>query len=320
MIHLNRKYVTLLLLVALAFLPGCSLIITDSSVATLEPGAPGQPIETEEISAVTVTPDTRPADGEPVPIQVDHVQILTGWASPIPALVAVSGAWPGLCAQLVRIDQPVVDDFRIEINLLATPPDSDCPPDQVGLPFSIRIPLNWMQLPAGTYMVDVNGVETELNVPVVPVELAPDSAPDLGAPATPTPGPAPEQAGAVFPAVAAPQPEPVPVDIQHVAVDVGVGSPIPVNVQIVTELPSLCAQLATVTQQVAPFRFDISVLAHPGRPDCPPDQAGYGVALWIPINVVELPEGEYTVSANGVETAFTVPVTAGPGETGTDTQ
>jgi len=304
----------LLLVLGLLALPGCSLIITDASVGTLEPDAPGQPVvslATVEPPAAAVTPDTRPSDGEPVPVQVDHVQILTGWASPIPALVEASGTWPGLCAQLVHIDHPVVQDFRIEITLLATPPDPDCPPDQVGLPFSMRIPLNWMQLPVGTYTVDVNGVEAELNVPVVPAELEPDSPPEIGAPATPTPGPSPDQAGAVFPAVADPQPEPVPVDVQHVAVDVGVGSPIPVNVQIVTQLPSLCAQLATVSQQVEANRFDITVLAHPGGPECPPDQVGYGVALWIPINVVELPEGKYTVSANGVETTFTVPVTAG---------
>lgn len=316
MIHPNRTYVTLLLLALLALtaLPGCSLIITDSSVATLEPGAPGQPVEsleTAEPPAATVTPDTRPADGEPIPIQVEHVQILTGWASPIPALVEVSGTWPDLCAQLAGMDRPVVHDFRIEITLLATAPDPNCPPDRVGLPFAIRIPLNWMQLPAGVYTVDVNGVETALNMPIVPAELEPESAPELGAPATPTPGPAPDQADAVFPAVADPQPEPVPVTVQHVAVDVGLGSPIPVNVQIVTELPSLCAQLATVTQAVEPFRFDISVLAHPGRPDCPPDTMGIGLTLWIPLNVVELPEGAYTVSANGVETTFSVPVTPG---------
>lgn len=314
MIQFNRIYFPLLLLAMLALLPGCSLIITDSSVATLEPGAPGQPIEVEETPAATATVDTRPADGEPVPFPVEHVQILTGWASPIPALVEVSGTWPGLCAQLARIDRPVVNDFRIEITVLATAPDPDCPPDRVGLPFSMRIPLNWMELPAGTYTVDVNGVEAALNIPVVPAELTPDSAPEMGAPATPTPGPAPDQADAVFPAVADPQPEPVAVDVQHVAVDVGVGSPIPVNVQVVTQLPSLCAEVATVTQQVEAFRFDIDVLAHPGRPDCPPDQVGYGLALWIPINVVELPEGTYTVSANGVETTFTVPVTAGEAE------
>ncbi|MDX1689163.1 MAG: hypothetical protein R3248_14360 [Candidatus Promineifilaceae bacterium] len=252
------------------------------------------------------------------PIPVDHVQILTGWASPIPALVEASGAWPDLCAQLAEIGQPVVDRFRIEISLLATAADPDCPPDYVGLPFSIRIPLNWMELPAGSYTVSVNGQESVLNVPVVPAELEPDSAPSLGAPATPTPGPAPEQAGAIFPAVANPRPEPVQIAVQHLAVNTGVGSPIPVHAQITSEWPSLCAQLVTVTQEVEPFRFDVTVLAHPGRPDCPPDNAGLPLRLDIPLNVVELPQGTYTVSVNGVETTFAVPVAAGPGPADAD--
>lgn len=53
MIYRYRTYVThlLLALLALIALPGCSLIITDSSVATLEPSAPGQPIAAEETPA-----------------------------------------------------------------------------------------------------------------------------------------------------------------------------------------------------------------------------------------------------------------------------
>lgn len=101
----------------------------------------------------------------------------------------------------------------------------------------------------------------------------------------------------------------IPIEVSHVQVEVGIGSPIPVNVQAAGTWPGLCAQLAAVTQEVSNFRFDITLLAHPGDPDCPPDYLGLPFGLAIPINVVELPQGSYTVTVNGVSVSFDVPVT-----------
>jgi len=44
--------------------------------------------------------------------------------------------------------------------LLATPADPACPPDYLGLPFGMAIPLNVVELPVGTYTVVANGVST----------------------------------------------------------------------------------------------------------------------------------------------------------------
>lgn len=309
---MKKPVVNILFLIALlALLPGCSLTIGSSEMVTVEPGAGAQPVQVVETAAPAVTEAAEvaapavPADLRP--IAIDHVQILTGWASPIPALVDVSGTWPDLCGQLAQIGQPLVDGYQIDIHLLATPADLDCPPDYLGLPFAIQIPLNWGELPEGAYTVNVNGQQTELYIPVIPAELGEGEQPELGFPVTPTPGAAPP-ANPVFPAVAQPQPAPVPVTVQDVHIEVGVGSPSIVHAVLSAGWPGFCAQLASVTQQVEPFRFEFEILAHPGRPDCPPDLVGYGFGLRLPLNAVELPEGTYTVSVNGTETSFTIPL------------
>ena len=99
-----------------------------------------------------------------------------------------------------------------------------------------------------------------------------------------------------------------PLTVANVTVDVGVGSPIPVDAFVSGEWPDLCAQLAQVTQRYEGRTFDITLLATAADPACPPDFLGLPFRIAIPINVVELPEGQYTVTANGATTTFSVPV------------
>jgi len=101
---------------------------------------------------------TDPADGLR-PLTVEAVQVEIGVGSPIPVEVVASGSWPDLCAQLARVEQTIARN-RIVIRLLATPADEGCPPDHVGLPFRIAVPLNIVEMEQGTYSVDVNGVGT----------------------------------------------------------------------------------------------------------------------------------------------------------------
>jgi len=101
-----------------------------------------------------------------------------------------------------------------------------------------------------------------------------------------------------------------PLTVTNVTVDVGVGSPIPVDAVVSGEWPDLCAQLAQITQRYEGKTFDITLLATAADPACPPDFLGLPFRIAIPINVVELPEGQYTVTANGATTTFSVPVTA----------
>jgi len=92
-------------------------------------------------------------------IEVAAVQVEIGVGSPIPVDVFVSGTWPGLCAQIAEIEQQVGEN-QFDIRLLATPDTPGCPPDQLGLPFRIAIPLNMVEQPVGEYTVIVNGVNT----------------------------------------------------------------------------------------------------------------------------------------------------------------
>ncbi len=94
--------------------------------------------------------------------------------------------------------------------------------------------------------------------------------------------------------------------VANVEVQIGVGSPIPVDAFISAELPDTCAQLAEVKQQLKDFTFEISLRATPGtREECFRDTLPFRMV--VPLNMVSLPNGTYSVSVNGVSTTFTWP-------------
>ena len=139
------------------------------------------------------------------------------------------------------------------------------------------ITLNMVPLPAGTYTVAVNGVETSF---------------EWG------------NASSLQPATENSAGDLRPLVVEGLVVDVGVGSPIPVEVVASGTWPDLCAQLAEVRQQVSENRFEIEILASRANPDCPPDLLGIPFRVAVPLNMVEMPFGAYTVVVNGVETSF----------------
>ena len=104
------------------------------------------------------------SEGDLRPVQVEAVQVEIGVGSPIPVDIIVSGTWPDLCAQLAQVNQ-TINENRITVNLLASPASENCPPDQLGLPFRIALPLNMVEMAQDTYTVDVNGIETSFQWP-----------------------------------------------------------------------------------------------------------------------------------------------------------
>src|SRR5687767_9252499 len=88
-----------------------------TQIATVE-GEPSAPVET----FTTVTNDRS--------LVVEDVQVQVGVGSPIPVDIFVSGAWPDLCAQLTTIQQQI-SGFNINVTILTTPADPNCPPDQL---------------------------------------------------------------------------------------------------------------------------------------------------------------------------------------------
>lgn len=200
-------------------------------------------------------------------IQVEHVQMEVGVGSPIPVNVLVSGTWPDLCSQLTETRQSITDD-SIDITLLSGPTDPDCPPDHVGLPFSIAIPLNMVELPVGAYTVTVNGTSTDFDW----------------------------QQGETTPTVYMME----PAVIDQVEVEIGVGSPIPVSVIVSGNFPSTCAQIGEVNQELQGQEIWINILTTtPNEGEaCIKDSLPF--RMNIPLNIVNLHPGEYNVFVNGV--------------------
>ena len=140
-----------------------SVLLTLILAACADPATP----TTTDPVAVTSQPETpapqvlTPTEAEVSlrPIQIADAQVQIGVGSPIPVEVVASGTWPDLCAQLADVSQQFSGD-RFEISLMASPADPACPPDPVGIPFRIAVPLNMVQMPIATYHVVVNGVET----------------------------------------------------------------------------------------------------------------------------------------------------------------
>ena len=112
----------------------------------------------------------KPATQDPTalrPLSVAAVSVEIGVGSPIPVEIVASGDWPDLCAQLAQVTSKI-HGTTIEIGLYATAAKADCPPDHVGVPFRIAVPLNPVELPAGTYAINVNGVSASLTWPPQP--------------------------------------------------------------------------------------------------------------------------------------------------------
>ncbi len=109
--------------------------------------------------------EAAPADLRP--IAISHVSVEIGVGSPIPVEVVASGEWPDLCAQVAQVNQSV-QGAAIAIELLATEETPGCPPDFVGIPFRMAIPLNGVELPANQYTVTVNGVSASFTWPPAP--------------------------------------------------------------------------------------------------------------------------------------------------------
>jgi hypothetical protein len=94
--------------------------------------------------------------------------------------------------------------------------------------------------------------------------------------------------------------------VASVEVQIGVGSPIPVDAFISAELPDTCAQLAEVQVARKDFAFEIALRATPGtREECLRDTLPF--RMYVPLNMVNQPEGIYTVNVNGASTTFQWP-------------
>ncbi len=161
---------------SIAKIGALSVLLTLVLAACAAPAAPNTP---EPLAAPSQTATPQPmvptptvAEAATRPIQIADVQVQIGVGSPIPVEVVASGTWPDLCAQVAQVEQRL-SGTRFEIVILANPADPGCPPDQVGLPFRMAVPLNMTALPFGPYTVVVNGVETDFEWSAITSEPLP---------------------------------------------------------------------------------------------------------------------------------------------------
>jgi hypothetical protein len=136
----------------------CLLILsactTDpTSPTSLPPQASQTSLPSQASPTETLTPESLR------PLAVTAVSIDVGAGSPGLLEIVASGDWPDLCAQLAQITSRI-DGMDIQVGLYATAADPACPPDYLGVPFRIAIPLNPVELPQGSYTVTVNSVTT----------------------------------------------------------------------------------------------------------------------------------------------------------------
>jgi hypothetical protein len=209
------------------------------------------------------------------PVDVDQVEVEVGVGSPIPVQVTVSGNLPDTCAQIELVQQRQVGtNFQITVSSVPSSAEG-CIQDT--LPFRIVIPLNIVNLPAGSYSVDVNGSSASFEL-------------ETGNTTSSQPA-----ADSVI----------TKEDIQVASVDVevGVGSPIPVHAIVGLDLPNRCAQLGEIRLHRDGTTFFIRLIADIAeREDCQADSIPFRAE--IPLNTVNLPEGPYEVNVNGVTASF----------------
>jgi hypothetical protein len=209
------------------------------------------------------------------PVDVDQVEVEVGVGSPIPVHVDVSGNLPDSCAQ-VEFTEIRQEGTNFMITISTVPSDADgCIQD--GLPFKILIPLNVVNLPAGSYSVDVNGTSaifeldtanTASSLPMADSVLSQDD-----------------------------------IQVDNVNVEIGVGSPIPVHAVVSLNLPNTCAQLSEIRLHREGTTFYVRLIAYIAeRADCQSDSIPFRAE--IPLNIVNLPEGPYEVNVNGVTASF----------------
>jgi len=156
------------------------------------------------------------------PVAVDQVAVEVGVGSPIPVHVIVNGWMPDPCSQ-VEHTEIKQDGSNFIITLFATPdvggPAVDgCIKDPMF--FEMGIPLNVVDLPAGSYSVTVNGSRADFKL---------DTANSTSSLRT---------ADMPF--------NKADIQVDAVNVEIGRGSPLPIHASVSANLPNACAQLGEV--------------------------------------------------------------------------
>jgi hypothetical protein len=246
---------------------------------------PAPMIEMDPVTEATHEPASISAD---VPatigyqsVNVVDVAVEVGTGSPIPVFVDIGADLPDQCAQVEFVE--VIHDKTVFNIYVGTIPSTDeaCFSAVGTIPFRMKIPLNVVGLPAGSYSVQVNSVSADFQLDVE------SSATELHTREMPV----------------------VKQDIQvdDVSIEVGVGSPRPVKAVVSANLPNACAQLGEIQMHRDGTQYFVRLIAYvPAQTDCNPDTLP--MRIEIPLNTIDLPNGMYEVLVNGATTTFEMPL------------
>lgn len=269
-----KRLLFLTLISAFALVACSPVVITNSSGQQPGPIVDADPID----EPASVSPDILATTGyQSVEVVDVTVEVVVG--SPIPVFVNIGADLPDRCAQVEFVE--VIQDgalFKIHVGTLPSK-DAACAADTV--PFRMKIPLNVVGLPAGSYAVEVNGVHAgfKLDLESAATELHTQEMPITN--------------------------DEIVVD--EVSVEVGLGSPRPVSAVMSANLPSACAQLGQVQMHREGNQYFVRLIAYvPAEMDCNPDTLPMRIEL--PLNTINLPDGTYEVLVNGASSTFEMPL------------
>lgn len=273
MLKQTKTILFLSVLMALA-LNACAPVIASTSGEQAEPVVETQPAVVDEPASVGG------ADTEGyTSVEVVDTAVEIGPEAAIAANVVVNYNLPDTCAQLEHI-RTMQDGSTFFVELGTLPSDAEgCVQDT--LPQRVTVPLNISDLPIGEYEVDVNGVRAPFSV------TDSKSTGDLRTLEMPT------------------YMDEVRVD--DISIQVGVGSPIPVHAVVIGVLPVGCGQVGEVQLKRDGNKFFVRLIAElPAQTDCNPE--GFPVRFEIPLNTVNLSEGDYEVNVNGASKLLQIPL------------
>jgi len=271
---MKTKTLLFLLLSMLLLLNACS------PFTTIVSSSGEQPAPVEEVASW---------DSNYQPVTIDQIEVEVGVGSPIPVHVIINGNLPDPCSQIEQTEIKQ-DGSNFIINLFATPDAGGPAVDSCikdAIPFRMSIPLNVVDLPAGSYTVTVNGSRADFKLDTA------NSASSLRT--------------ADMPFLKA------DIQVDDVNIEVGIGSPIPVHAIVSANLPNACAQLGEVRVHRDGTTFFVRLVAYvPAQTDCNPDTLP--IRIEIPLNITFAPEGLYVVNVNGATASFDL--NTAPAQTG----
>ncbi len=256
----------------------------------IEPPAVEPTVEPAPARAVTPAPaepgssDSSPPTKAPPPsaaetgkARVESVEIMILESFPVQVRVRAAGYLPDGCTQIDRVTQERIGDaFQVTISTVR-PAGVACTEALVS--FERNIPLDVVGLPAVTYVVDVNGVQSSF-------ELSVDNVlPQEAGPRKMVKGEAPVE-----------------------SVDAGLPAPGAAHANVLVEgyLPDGCTTLGKVIQERDGRTFRITLTTErPADMQCitvivPFEQV-------IQLDVTDLEPGTYSVVVNGVKGSFELP-------------